>query len=326
VVIRIRNWSKFQHFKDRRPPWVKLHRELLDDREFNELSPIACKVLVMLWLIASESLDGTLTGDASKLAFRLRLPEKQVKAALDELLAVGFVVPGDEEDADEKAVSNAKAIAARNGFGSRHISDATKRHVWERDGGKCVYCGCTESIEYDHKHPVSKGGNSEPENIQLLCRPCNRKKRTKTAEQAATPAQPWLDIRTTETETEAEREEETEVDLFDSFYDSYPRKVGKDAARKAFAKRNVDAGLLDQMVEAIKRQGLRAKCDKGEAQYVPHPATWLNEGRWQDETPGDTAEWWLPAGFTDRFEAENARCSARNAHQFRDGKRIPETA
>ncbi len=27
---RIKNWDKFQHFKNRRPPWIKLHREILD--------------------------------------------------------------------------------------------------------------------------------------------------------------------------------------------------------------------------------------------------------------------------------------------------------
>jgi hypothetical protein len=80
---------------------------------------------------------------------------------------------------------------------------------------------------------------------------------------------------------EESREEEEE--LFGQFWSSYPRKVGKDAARKAFAKRSPDAPLLALMVSAIKRQGLAAKCAKGESQYVPHPSTWLNEGRWQDE-------------------------------------------
>jgi hypothetical protein len=33
VTIRIKNWAQFQHFKDRKPPWVKLYRDLLDDME-----------------------------------------------------------------------------------------------------------------------------------------------------------------------------------------------------------------------------------------------------------------------------------------------------
>lgn len=75
MAIRIKNWAQFQHFKDRRPPWVKLYRDLLDDMEWHELDAKAAKALVMFWLIASES-DGALP-DSKKLAFRLRVSEKE---------------------------------------------------------------------------------------------------------------------------------------------------------------------------------------------------------------------------------------------------------
>lgn len=81
--MKIKNWSQFQHFKDRRPPWIKLYRDLLDDVEWHELDAEAAKVLVMLWLIASEH-DGRIP-EARILAFRLRLPEKQVKSIVSKL-------------------------------------------------------------------------------------------------------------------------------------------------------------------------------------------------------------------------------------------------
>lgn len=81
--MRIKNWSKFQHFKDRRPPWVKLYRDLLDDMEWHELDSEAAKVLVMLWLIASEG-DGVLPG-TKELAFRLRTTEKSIKTVVSKL-------------------------------------------------------------------------------------------------------------------------------------------------------------------------------------------------------------------------------------------------
>jgi hypothetical protein len=83
-LTRIKNWSKFQHFKDRRPPWVKLYRDLLDDMEWHQLEPRAAKALVMLWLIASEN-DGELP-EAKTLAFRLRTTERsEVLDVLSEL-------------------------------------------------------------------------------------------------------------------------------------------------------------------------------------------------------------------------------------------------
>ena len=45
-----------------------------------------------------------------------------------------------------------------------------------RDGGRCVQCGATEDIHYDHKVPWSRGGSNTVNNIQLLCGPCNRRK------------------------------------------------------------------------------------------------------------------------------------------------------
>jgi len=83
---RIKGWEKFQHFKDRMPPWVKLYRELLDDLDWHNLEAESAKVLVMLWLIASEDKDreGKLP-NTKKLAFRLRIQEQKLKQTLTKL-------------------------------------------------------------------------------------------------------------------------------------------------------------------------------------------------------------------------------------------------
>ena len=81
--MKIKNWSKFQHFKDRRPPWIKLYRDILDDIDWHQLDPLASKVLVMCWLIASEN-DGQLP-DTKTLAFRLRMSEKQTSECVSKL-------------------------------------------------------------------------------------------------------------------------------------------------------------------------------------------------------------------------------------------------
>lgn len=56
------------------------------------------------------------------------------------------------------------------------ISDEIKHFVWTRDGGTCRTCGSTSELQFDHVIPVSMGGSSEPENLQILCGPCNRRK------------------------------------------------------------------------------------------------------------------------------------------------------
>jgi len=83
--MQIKNWAKFQHFKDgsRKPPWIKLYRDLLDNLEWHELPPESAKVLIMLWVVASEN-HGKLP-DIKKLSFRLRVTEDQLMKALNDL-------------------------------------------------------------------------------------------------------------------------------------------------------------------------------------------------------------------------------------------------
>ena len=81
--MRIKNWDRFQHFKDRKPIWIKLYRDLLDDLNWHELDPKSAKALVMIWLIASEDLG--ILPETKTLAFRLRMSEKETKEVITRL-------------------------------------------------------------------------------------------------------------------------------------------------------------------------------------------------------------------------------------------------
>ena len=64
----------------------------------------------------------------------------------------------------------------------RAFTAAMKRSAFERQGGNCNRCGkpfVIEDMEADHIDPWSKGGKTEPENCQMLCQPCNRRKSNK---------------------------------------------------------------------------------------------------------------------------------------------------
>lgn len=56
------------------------------------------------------------------------------------------------------------------------IPDDVKQLVWNRDGGACRTCGSKSELQYDHVIPVSHGGGSTEQNLQILCGPCNRRK------------------------------------------------------------------------------------------------------------------------------------------------------
>ena len=70
---------------------------------------------------------------------------------------------------------------------------------------------------------------------------------------------------------------------FDRFWKAYPRKVGKASARKAWAKLKPSAELTGQMIKTLTWQKGTEQWTKDNGQFIPYPATWLNQGRWEDE-------------------------------------------
>lgn len=69
---------------------------------------------------------------------------------------------------------------------------------------------------------------------------------------------------------------------FDEFWNTYPRKVGKEAARKAWKKIKPDAALFQKILHAVTETQKSEQWKKQNGQFIPHPATWLNQGRWDD--------------------------------------------
>lgn len=80
---------------------------------------------------------------------------------------------------------------------------------------------------------------------------------------------------------------------FDNFWASYPRKVGKEAARKAFTKA-LTKTTAGKIMDGVER--LRIEVAGKDQQYTPHAATWLNAGRWDDEVAQPMLSV-VPAGY-----------------------------
>lgn len=197
--LRVKNWSEFQHYKDRNPPWIKLHRALLDDYEFSRLQDASKAHLMLIWLFASQN-DGRIPEDAKFLQRKLSLEKPpDLRTFIDQ----GLLIP-------EQPDSNALA--------------------------------------------ESKQGDSD---AQAFAR--SREKRRE------------------ETEVHAER--------FASFWAAYPKKVAKPDALKAWQKLKLQNGDFEHLMSALEEQ---KRCDqwrKDQGKFIPHPATWLNKRRFEDQLP-----------------------------------------
>lgn len=87
---------------------------------------------------------------------------------------------------------------------------------------------------------------------------------------------------------------------FETFYQDYPRKCNRAAAVRAWDKLKPDSRLFGIILDALEQQKRSEQWQRG---YIPHPSTWLNQARWEDEikptgredpqalSRGDLPEW-----------------------------------
>lgn len=72
-------------------------------------------------------------------------------------------------------------------------------------------------------------------------------------------------------------------DLFERFWKAYPNKTGKGAAQRAFKNARIGADVIDGILGALESHKLSERWARDNGQYIPNPATWINQRRWDDE-------------------------------------------
>lgn len=86
--LSIKDWSEMQHYRDRNPPWIKLHNSILNDYDFSCLHDASKLLLMLLWALSSQ-LNNRIPDDSEWL--EKRLPIKG-KINLKELIDKGFLI------------------------------------------------------------------------------------------------------------------------------------------------------------------------------------------------------------------------------------------
>lgn len=201
-----KNWDSFQHYKDRSPAWIKLHRGLLDDFAFSRL-PVASRALApLLWLLASEYEHGKITASVEEIAFRLRTSESELAQAIKPLIECGFFT----DDSDLLA-------------GCKHgaIPEERRGEIQEEKEGEKI-----SSLRSERRI--------------------------------------------------------TKCDEFETWWENYPRKSAKGAAKRAY-QRVIRDKLCDHdtLLQGCMRYA--AERTNEDQKFTKHPATWLNAACWTDE-------------------------------------------
>lgn len=94
MPYQIPSWDEFQQYKDRRPPWIRFHRSLLDNRKFQSLPLSARAMLPMLWLLATENKDymsGIVDLLDEDICYRLRISQSELSKNIEILVSSCFI-------------------------------------------------------------------------------------------------------------------------------------------------------------------------------------------------------------------------------------------
>jgi len=204
--FRIIEWETYQHYRDRSPPWIKLHRDTLASRT---------------WVTASDS---------------------------ERVLAIACML---------LAALHDNKIPADPGY--------IRRVAYLHEDPNLQRLADLQFIEF-----IDSQGNALADDSK------KKAKRTKCLTRG-------------ETETETDRSSNGRVTElvpgFADFWGAYPRHTAKQEAIKAFTKLKPDAALLASILAAVHRAASTHDWQKDGGKFVPHPATWLNGRRWEDEPP-----------------------------------------
>ena len=174
-------------------------------------------------------------------------------------------------------------------FFRKEVRASVKKRILKRDEYKCSNCGATGDdvvLEVDHIIPASKGGNNEEENLQTLCRGCNLKKSDTVSEGVrGSDISNINKIKLKQNKKQKLLLGEYE-DSFNSFWKEYPEKVGKGKAYEVWQLLTEETKQL--CITAIKKQVENKHFYKEwkKEDIPPHPTTWLNQKRWEDEVKG----------------------------------------
>ncbi len=89
-MLKVKNWKRFQHYRDRNPPWIKLHFTLLTSSDWVALNDASRVLAIACMLIASRN-EGQIDDSPLGLAYIRRVAFLNAKPNLKPLIECGFL-------------------------------------------------------------------------------------------------------------------------------------------------------------------------------------------------------------------------------------------
>jgi hypothetical protein len=264
------------------------------DSRLRACSPPARALWIdLLWLMHESPERGILSTTTDDTASLVGLPVVTFMALVGELVLTGVAVRLSDKRlacqwmASEEALRKVYSAAGKRGGARNTVPSTSSVH------GKALstteHCKAASTTVHGLGVCVQGSGVVQVEAAFTTVQP----KALSTTEHCNAPS----------TTANGRTHQPADVSLFATFWAAYPRKQAKQAAVKAWAKLDPDKPLLDVMLAAVERQRKSRQWVEG---YVPHPASWLNGRRWEDEAEPDPGPLFAGPSLDDRL-AEAAK-------------------
>lgn len=250
-----------------------------------------------------------------RLCYILQLPEPYVLGHLEYIWRVGYQ-KGDPVIGDELDVEiNAKWQGERGVLVSALLE--TRFIDRQADGKLAIH-------DLDHHAPDYVKARARMEQYRKRCRNTvtpeyhSRRSLMSSENGYVTDSEPLRNgYHSPVKDSEGKKDKEEQEQRFNSFWEAYPNKKAKAAARKAWDKLRVDDALLALILTALQKHKQQPAWTKDGGAYIPHPATWLNGRRWEDDLSEPLAG---PAGHPG---TSNEEVAARILRKRQEGSQGP---
>ena len=246
------------------------------NEELAECEPLARLLFAGLWTIADR--EGRMEDRPKRIkAEILPYDDCDVDKLLDSLAKYDFIF--------RYEVDGKRYIEVRNFSKHQHVAgtEAESSIPAPTNGGKVVVKKQNKLGKNTNK--VGKKSNkleeTAPESLYLnpYTLNSNLESLNSNPKTSSTKKETSIDINTPSPKWE---------DRFAEFWAAYPRKVGKGEAEKAYKKINPSQELHEKILFAVQAACTTKQWRKDGGQFIPYPATWLNQKRWEDEVQTET--------------------------------------
>lgn len=262
--------------------WIQVHQQLKDHRKLLaaadelEIEPAhMLGLLISFWLWALDNAPcGSLQGISNRMIARAAQWGKDPDDFVAAMTHAGLL----DEESDG-------SLALHDWY--EYTGKLIDQREAEKNRSRRRRAAAADSDGSDRRTTAGQTEEQPPDDRKKTAGRVDQTRLNQSRQDQSTPDQSTPDQGDLPPNPPPEPKQDVQERRFTEFWQQYPKRVGKKAAFNSWKKIKPDADLFERIMQAVELAKASTEWQRENGRYIPHPATWLNQGRWDDElTPG----------------------------------------